>query len=286
MIEALSINKCIDLAKYLHEILPNLLTLICSSKISNDENSSENHWKMRSLSTRLLVRLIKSYTTTKNNLELRIIGMTKIRLQNQLNEVLQKRARFPDEAFKLQLNSSITTRFGCLYILRELGGNAIFECLLPLLKSQFLFIDKIYKNFENSPADANLISGVKKIENLFSNSKSEKFIGQLNRELLFNKIGGLEINHFEEYFGNNLGRKLFEKIIADNNNTVYNPKSNASVTSNDNLPENTAIFGRDTPSDKLPESVDSEFTRPVKQDRESTVKDDLVLSDSSGDMMA
>merc|ERR1712157_515525 len=105
---------------------------------------------------------------------------------------------FPDETMKQKLNSSIMTRFGCLYILRELGTNSIFECLLPLLKTQFQFTAQIHQIFGQSPADVHLISGVSKLEGLFlasenhSTFNNHKFFQELmkNPNILTQKIGG------------------------------------------------------------------------------------------------
>lgn len=298
MIEALCSNKAIDLAKYLHEILPNLLTLICSSKISNDENSTENHWKMRHLATKLVVKMVKSYTSTKNNLELRVIGMAKKRLEGQkagLDFMASSNSNnFPDETMKQKLNSSIMTRFGCLYILRELGTNSIFECLLPLLKTQFQFTAQIHQIFGQSPADVHLISGVSKLEGLFlasenhSTFNNHKFFQELmkNPNILTQKIGGRSKTAFENYFGQILGKNLFDSLSRNEKNSA-NPGSNLS-TNSDNLPENTTILGRETPNDNLPDSVKSDYIRGSQLSGPgtgglATIEEDLNLSESSDD---
>ncbi|XP_077360849.1 transcription initiation factor TFIID subunit 6 isoform X2 [Festucalex cinctus] len=112
MVKALMDNPTLYLEKYLHELIPAVVTCIVSKQLCLRPDV-DNHWALRDFAARLMAQSCKTFSTTTNNIQSRI---TKTFTKSLLDEKTQW-----------------TTRYGCIAGLAELGPDVIKTLILPRL---------------------------------------------------------------------------------------------------------------------------------------------------------
>uniref|UniRef100_A0A671YF21 Transcription initiation factor TFIID subunit 6 n=1 Tax=Sparus aurata TaxID=8175 RepID=A0A671YF21_SPAAU len=112
MVKALMDNPTLYLEKYLHELIPAVVTCIVSKQLCLRPDV-DNHWALRDFAARLMAQSCKTFSTTTNNIQSRI---TKTFTKSWLDEKTQW-----------------TTRYGCIAGLAELGADVIKTLILPRL---------------------------------------------------------------------------------------------------------------------------------------------------------
>ncbi|XP_058482386.1 transcription initiation factor TFIID subunit 6 [Solea solea] len=112
MVKALMDNPTLYLEKYLHELIPAVVTCIVSKQLCLRPDV-DNHWALRDFAARLMAQSCKTFSTTTNNIQSRI---TKTLTKSWLDEKTQW-----------------TTRYGCIAGLAELGPDVIKTLILPRL---------------------------------------------------------------------------------------------------------------------------------------------------------
>uniref|UniRef100_A0AAZ3SUD1 Transcription initiation factor TFIID subunit 6 n=1 Tax=Oncorhynchus tshawytscha TaxID=74940 RepID=A0AAZ3SUD1_ONCTS len=112
MVKALMDNPTLYLEKYLHELIPAVVTCIVSKQLCLRPDV-DNHWALRDFAARLMAQSCKTFSTTTNNIQSRI---TKTFTKSWLDEKTQW-----------------TTRYGCIAGLSELGPDVIKTLILPRL---------------------------------------------------------------------------------------------------------------------------------------------------------
>ncbi|CAD5234888.1 unnamed protein product [Bursaphelenchus xylophilus] len=108
VLQSLANNKTVNLEGVLHEILPSILTCILSKTLCPTER--DNHWVLRSFSSKLLATIYKQYTAT--NVRIRIV------------KVLSDALRNP--------NNSITTIAAAATALSDLGQEVMQSMIAPI----------------------------------------------------------------------------------------------------------------------------------------------------------
>ncbi|XP_076070024.1 TBP-associated factor 6 isoform X2 [Oratosquilla oratoria] len=71
MAKALLDNQTLYLEKYLHELVPSVMTCIVSRQLCMKPDM-DNHWALRDFAARLISQICKSYNTTTNGMQTRI----------------------------------------------------------------------------------------------------------------------------------------------------------------------------------------------------------------------
>ena len=71
MVKALLDNTNLYLEKYLHELIPTVLTCIVSKQLCMRPDV-DNHWALRDFASRLLSQICKNFNTTTNNVQTRV----------------------------------------------------------------------------------------------------------------------------------------------------------------------------------------------------------------------
>ncbi|XP_061595864.1 transcription initiation factor TFIID subunit 6 [Cololabis saira] len=112
MVKALMDNPTLYLEKYLHELLPAVVTCIVSKQLCLRPDV-DNHWALRDFAARLMAQSCKTFSTTTNNIQSRI---TKTFTKSWLDEKTQW-----------------TARYGSIAGLAELGPDVIKTLILPRL---------------------------------------------------------------------------------------------------------------------------------------------------------
>lgn len=113
MVKALMDNPTLYLEKYLHELIPAVVSCIVSRQLCLRPDV-DNHWALRDFAARLMAQSCKTFSTTTNNIQSRI---TKTFTKSWLDEKTQW-----------------TTRYGCIAGLAELGHDVIKTLIIPRLQ--------------------------------------------------------------------------------------------------------------------------------------------------------
>ncbi|XP_075581624.1 LOW QUALITY PROTEIN: transcription initiation factor TFIID subunit 6, partial [Pelecanus crispus] len=113
MVKALMDNPTLYLEKYLHELIPAVMTCIVSRQLCLRPDV-DNHWALRDFAARLVAQVCKNFSTTTNNIQSRI---TKTFTKSWVDE-----------------KTPWTTRYGSIAGLAELGHDVIKTLILPRLQ--------------------------------------------------------------------------------------------------------------------------------------------------------
>jgi transcription initiation factor TFIID subunit 6 len=81
MVKALLDNHNLYLEKYLHELIPTVLTCIVSKQLCM-RPEVDNHWALRDFASRLLSQICKNFNTTTNNVQTRVTQLMSQSLDN------------------------------------------------------------------------------------------------------------------------------------------------------------------------------------------------------------
>ena len=100
MVKALLDNQTLYLEKYLHEIIPAVITCIVSKQLCI-RPEMDNHWALRDFASRLLAQISKNFNTSTNNIQIRITRLLSESLDNP--------------------KYSLTSQYGAISALIELG---------------------------------------------------------------------------------------------------------------------------------------------------------------------
>ncbi|XP_015794300.1 transcription initiation factor TFIID subunit 6 [Tetranychus urticae] len=114
MVKALLDNQTLYLEKYLHELIPTVITCIVSKQLCLRPDL-DNHWALRDFASRLLAQICKNFNTSTNNIQTRITRLLSRALDND----------------KLPLSS----QYGALSGLCELGPEVQRAFILKRLKA-------------------------------------------------------------------------------------------------------------------------------------------------------
>ncbi|XP_059573840.1 transcription initiation factor TFIID subunit 6 isoform X2 [Alligator mississippiensis] len=115
MVKALMDNPTLYLEKYLHELIPAVMTCIVSRQLCLRPDV-DNHWALRDFAARLVAQVCKNFSTTTNNIQSRI---TKTFTKSWVDE-----------------KTPWTTRYGSIAGLAELGPDVIKTLILPRLAGE------------------------------------------------------------------------------------------------------------------------------------------------------
>ncbi|XP_018422181.1 PREDICTED: transcription initiation factor TFIID subunit 6 isoform X2 [Nanorana parkeri] len=112
MVKALMDNPTLYLEKYLHELIPAVMTCIVSRQLCLRPDV-DNHWALRDFAARLIAQICKNFSTTTNNIQSRI---TKTFTKSLVDD-----------------RTPWTTRYGSIAGLAELGPDVIKTLIVPRL---------------------------------------------------------------------------------------------------------------------------------------------------------
>ncbi|XP_030043334.1 transcription initiation factor TFIID subunit 6 isoform X2 [Microcaecilia unicolor] len=115
MVKALMDNPTLYLEKYLHELIPAVMTCIVSRQLCLRPDV-DNHWALRDFAARLIAQICKNFSTTTNNIQSRI---TKTFSKCWMDD-----------------KTPWTTRYGSIAGLAELGHDVIKTLIVPRLQGE------------------------------------------------------------------------------------------------------------------------------------------------------
>jgi len=121
MIKALMENNTLYLEKYLHDLIPSVVTCIVSKQLC-PRPDFDNHWALRDFAARLLAQMCKYFSSPTNNIQSRI---TKTLCKSFFNE-----------------RAPLVTHYGAVAGLAELGLEVVKFLIIPRLKTEGDLIKK------------------------------------------------------------------------------------------------------------------------------------------------
>ncbi|XP_034110963.1 transcription initiation factor TFIID subunit 6 isoform X1 [Drosophila sulfurigaster albostrigata] len=113
MVRALLDNPSLFLEKYLHELIPSVMTCIVSKQLCM-RPELDNHWALRDFASRLMAQICKTFNTLTNNLQTRVTRIFSKALQNDMTH--------------------LSSLYGSIEGLAELGGEVVKVFIIPRLK--------------------------------------------------------------------------------------------------------------------------------------------------------
>lgn len=115
MVKSLMDNSTLYLEKYLHELVPAILSCIVSKQLCMRQDV-DNHWALRDFAAKLMAQLCKTFSTSTNNIQVRVTKIFSQALQSE--------------------KSPLPTQYGAIVALGELGTEVIKTFLLPFVKAE------------------------------------------------------------------------------------------------------------------------------------------------------
>ncbi|KAK0052362.1 transcription initiation factor TFIID subunit 6 [Biomphalaria pfeifferi] len=112
MVKSLLDNQTIYLDKYLHDLLPTVMTCVVSRQLCLRPDM-DNHWALRDFAARLVAQICRNYSNNTNNIQARVTKKFSKAIQTE--------------------NAALATQYGALAGLGELGPEVIKSCLLPYI---------------------------------------------------------------------------------------------------------------------------------------------------------
>jgi len=112
MVKSMLDNQTVYLDKYLHDLLPTVITCVVSRQLCMRPDM-DNHWALRDFAARLVAHICRNYSNATNDLQARV---TKI---------------FTDAI--MDDDAALATLYGAIAGLGELGTEVIKSCLLPYI---------------------------------------------------------------------------------------------------------------------------------------------------------
>ncbi|XP_013408910.1 transcription initiation factor TFIID subunit 6 isoform X2 [Lingula anatina] len=113
MVKSLMDNHNLYLEKYLHELIPAVLTCVVSKQLCMRPDV-DNHWALRDFAARLIAQTCKNFSTSTNGIQTRITKMLSATLQNE--------------------KAPLASHYGAISGLAELGPEVIKAFIIPRLK--------------------------------------------------------------------------------------------------------------------------------------------------------
>ncbi|CAG5123145.1 unnamed protein product [Candidula unifasciata] len=112
MVKSLLDNPTLYLDKYLHNLLPAVMTCVVSKQLCLRPDM-DNHWALRDFAARLVAQICRNYSNNTNNIQARVTKKFSKAIQSE--------------------KVSLATQYGALAGLGELGPEVIKSCLLPYI---------------------------------------------------------------------------------------------------------------------------------------------------------
>ena len=120
MIGALLENPSLSLEKYLHELIPSLISCLINKQVCM-RPESEDQWTLRENAGKILAKICKKYSNSVNNIQPRVTKLL-------------------SQSLKSGNGQGLTVHFGAMCGLTELGQDIITSLVLPRLKQESALI--------------------------------------------------------------------------------------------------------------------------------------------------
>ncbi|KAL8596006.1 hypothetical protein ACOMHN_018318 [Nucella lapillus] len=155
MAKAIMENPTFYLEKYLHKLLPAVMTCVISRQLCL-RHEIDNHWALRDFAARLVATICKTYSNNSNNMQSRVTsmyvhamvmerrnfstqygglsGLGELGSEAYVRSDLCQVRPMSGQAYVVMERRNFSTQYGGLSGLGELGSEVVKNCLLPQLK--------------------------------------------------------------------------------------------------------------------------------------------------------
>ncbi|CAL8114246.1 unnamed protein product [Orchesella dallaii] len=132
MVKSLLDNQTLYLEKYLHEIIPSIVTCIVSKQLCLRPDQ-DNHWALRDFASRLMAQVCKNYTTSTNNIQTRMTKLFGSALNNE--------------------KAPLASVYGAIAGLGELGNEVVKVFIVPMISEIGVRVEFCLDGVGHSQAD-------------------------------------------------------------------------------------------------------------------------------------
>ena len=139
MIGALLENSTLLLEKYLHELVPSLISCLINKQVCV-RPESDDQWSMRENAAKVLAKMCKKYNSSVNN------------IQPRVTRILCQALKSGPSGIASSQNQGLAVHFGVMAGLCELGSEAISSLVIPRLKQEGSLI-RTALNLPGKPAE-------------------------------------------------------------------------------------------------------------------------------------
>lgn len=140
MVKALLDNPTLYVEKYLHELIPAVMTCIVSKQLSTNPET-DNHWALRDFGSRVVAQVCRSFNSTTNNVQSRVT-------KTYCKALHQEKA-------------SLSTHYGAITGLAELGQEVVKVFVIPRLKIESALIKQAQEGVD--PVEKNAAENLKNL---------------------------------------------------------------------------------------------------------------------------
>ncbi|XP_065207636.1 transcription initiation factor TFIID subunit 6 [Planococcus citri] len=142
MVKSLFDNPTLYLEKYLHELIPSVLTCVLSKQLCLRPDQ-DNHWALRDFASRIISQISKTFNTSVNNIQCRITRLFSDAINND--------------------SSHLPTVYGAIQGLAELGPQLVKLYVLPRVKALLARLDGVLERSTPNNADRIAASQIKNL---------------------------------------------------------------------------------------------------------------------------
>ena len=190
MINALLENPTLTLDKYLHELIPSVLTCLITKQLCL-RPEAEDHWSVREVAAKILAKICKKYSNSVNNIQSRITRTFSQALKNN--------------------TQGLAVHYGAILGLVELGSDALMTLVMPLLKRE----GELIKATQSQPG--------KFVEHVAAN-KLQSLLQRHCAPVLMNTRPMTDtVQQYQEDYGN-MGQPLFNQVKTLRQNRAQLPQ--------------------------------------------------------------
>ena len=115
MVKALLDNNSISIEKFLHELIPSILSCLMNRYLCQ-KPESEDHWSVRDLAAKIVALICKKYSNSVNNIQTRVTRIFSQALGNN--------------------TQGLAVHYGAVMGFAELGQESVLACVVPRLKQE------------------------------------------------------------------------------------------------------------------------------------------------------
>ena len=235
MIGALLENSSLTLEKYLHELIPSLITCLIAKQLCA-RPESEDHWSLRDSVAKILAKICKKYSNSINNIQPRITREFSKTLSNT--------------------DQGLAAHYGIMSCLIEMGPDTITSLVIPHLKQ------------ESVPLRLALGQPAKTAEHAAASKLQSLLLRHCAPLILTSRPVGDTVAQYQADYGG-LGQALFNQVksLRQNRSSVT-----ARVSSPTSKPVTLSVFKNKPPPLTFSQSqVLALRTNPVSKTRSPSV---------------
>ena len=115
MVKALLDNNSISVEKFLHDLIPSILSCLMNRYLCQ-RPESEDHWSVRDLAAKIVALICKKYSNSVNNIQTRVTRIFSQALGNT--------------------TQGLAVHYGAMMGFAELGQESVLACVVPRLKQE------------------------------------------------------------------------------------------------------------------------------------------------------